>query len=593
MNKFAIILTIYYIYQSILNIMEKRNYKVLYFTIISTFFISSSFAQLLTSNGAKFFTANGSLIQINGTARIIGNTFTNNGQSIITGDFVNDGTTNGNGSYLVSGDWYNNSVFNCGSSSVFLVGNTQLIRGTQVSIFNNLTLDGVPASIKSQSINSTVSNTLDLKDHELATGTFVMLVNNTNTNAIQRTTGFVSSVGIGRLSRMTNSNNAYLFPVGSSAPAIIYRPIDITPSSIAVNIYSAALVNSPAPSLNNDDSLCLVNPNFYHLIDRNGATTANIKSYYISAIDGTYNSIAHWNSTPIPEWHITDLNNITGNIAPFDFASTSVAWNSFATDSFILAKRGPIIKNLSGLKAICDSSQTAYTVNGPAGANYSWNVNGGTIINAPNSNNSIDVVWTNPNGAHDITAQYLTPGCNSNLLTFNITVNPKPLASFTYNPNSNLNTNELINFLNGTTGGVDYTWNFGDSISTTNINPYHEYENGGNYFVTLISTNQFGCKDTSRQQIYIPGDLQISNVFTPNGDGYNDYFKIRNAGSDYRLLIYDRWGSIVFDNQNNRAGWDGRTAAGNNAPSGTYYYVVTFNTNEGTQNKRGSLTLIR
>lgn len=65
-------------------------------------------------------------------------------------------------------------------------------------------------------------------------------------------------------------------------------------------------------------------------------------------------------------------------------------------------------------------------------------------------------------------------------------------------------------------------------------------------------------------------ELEIPNVFTPNGDGVNDYFFIK--GSDQipsSVSIYNRWGIKVFESNDYHNDWDGE-----NLPDGVYYYVV-------------------
>lgn len=76
-------------------------------------------------------------------------------------------------------------------------------------------------------------------------------------------------------------------------------------------------------------------------------------------------------------------------------------------------------------------------------------------------------------------------------------------------------------------------------------------------------------------------DIDVGNVFTPNGDGINDFFGIYDdrAVKVSRILVYDRWGNTVFENTNLpdvRRLWDGRTAGGREAPEGVYYYVIEY-----------------
>lgn len=84
--------------------------------------------------------------------------------------------------------------------------------------------------------------------------------------------------------------------------------------------------------------------------------------------------------------------------------------------------------------------------------------------------------------------------------------------------------------------------------------------------------------------IVIPGGTQvfIPEGFSPNGDGINDYFVIRNAGGQrVTLEIYNRWMTLVYKNEDYRNDWNGTTNNGlrvggtsQGLPDGTYFYVV-------------------
>ena len=104
-------------------------------------------------------------------------------------------------------------------------------------------------------------------------------------------------------------------------------------------------------------------------------------------------------------------------------------------------------------------------------------------------------------------------------------------------------------------------WDFGDGIKdSSNVTPTHTYAAPGTYTVNLIATNSFGCKDTILKTIDVkPGfTFYIPNAFSPNSDGVNDIFKGTGIGiKDYTLLIYDRWGNLVFKSTNLENGWDG------------------------------------
>ncbi len=70
---------------------------------------------------------------------------------------------------------------------------------------------------------------------------------------------------------------------------------------------------------------------------------------------------------------------------------------------------------------------------------------------------------------------------------------------------------------------------------------------------------------------------EISNVFTPNGDGNNDLFLL-----DFPFIkatIYNRWGQKIFEVENNGGSWDGRTTSGTIVSNGTYFYIIETEVN--------------
>ena len=87
----------------------------------------------------------------------------------------------------------------------------------------------------------------------------------------------------------------------------------------------------------------------------------------------------------------------------------------------------------------------------------------------------------------------------------------------------------------------------------------------------------------------------IPNIITPNNDGLNDGFGIKNNGVDeYGLTIFNRWGQIVFERQAREIQWNGTTNSGTDLEAGTYFYVlVVDNGSKGTFEKTGFITLVR
>lgn len=151
------------------------------------------------------------------------------------------------------------------------------------------------------------------------------------------------------------------------------------------------------------------------------------------------------------------------------------------------------------------------------------------------------------------------------------------------------------------------------SLEPTNVY-YSESKNGIPYRVELnVKSADYGCDTTFTTGIIVlPVKLKIPNIFTPNGDGINDFFIIDkedptssdeesrksrsqeyesyNILSDYylssKLTIFNRWGRIVYTSSDYRNDWDG-----GKLPDGTYFYVLECVGQYSNQRYQGSVTI--
>jgi len=127
--------------------------------------------------------------------------------------------------------------------------------------------------------------------------------------------------------------------------------------------------------------------------------------------------------------------------------------------------------------------------------------------------------------------------------------------------------------VNGGTGPFDYSWDNGETSEfITDLT-------AGTY--TVIVTDDMGCEHEESYILDQPLAVVMSNAFSPNGDGMNDVFTIKNIDRypENTLIVMNRWGNVVYEKYNYQNEWDGTpnkgvVMYGNKVPEGSYFYVL-------------------
>ncbi len=142
--------------------------------------------------------------------------------------------------------------------------------------------------------------------------------------------------------------------------------------------------------------------------------------------------------------------------------------------------------------------------------------------------------------------------------------------------------------------GINSSWvndgnNHAAGFTYTVANLIEDGAVGTPYITRMIITNEFGCTDTSEALIWNIGTEGYYNIFTPNGDGVNDVFRVDNTSlKTFKVEIFNRWGAKVYEWENDYTrGWDG-----GDSPEGVYYWTLIGVYQDGTEfQKQGSVTL--
>lgn len=262
----------------------------LFFRYIFFYSIAAIFSLNVSAQGG--FNIYGAKVNVNTG----GNIYSEGNIKIESGGLISN-----SGTIKVSSDWINNSGDTAVPTGfVLLNGDTQLISGTDVTVFDTLELSGTGR--KELGINTAIDSILILNDREFFTDSFTLTINNTDSAAISRTSGFVSSDSLGTLIRLMADTTTYLFPVGSNEGTDRYRPIEITPASVTAQSHAVRFINNDpqADGYNANmrgKGIVYINDIYYHEIkQQNSNEMADVNFYFNRNEDGDFKDAVNWNT---------------------------------------------------------------------------------------------------------------------------------------------------------------------------------------------------------------------------------------------------------------------------------------------------------
>jgi gliding motility-associated-like protein len=405
----------------------------------------------------------------------------------------------------------------------------------------------------------------------------------------------------------TSANNDYALSV--SGAGAVWTFSGLSPSNVGPLCFTATLIVDALPITSVDvvtnvnragtSPDCTINLPVPPLCSISGLTAAVPSA--CNPVDNSYTVAITVTYTDPPTTGTLDINGESFPITPSPQTVTltngliafggPVAINaSFSEDPGCTITVGALytspdaccsISGLSaGLRTVCDAS--ALTYGQEVIVTYSDEPTGDLVVNgqtfsitsSPQTVNLIGLVVDG--NAVDVTAQFtVEPSCTATSVSlFESEVVSEPIFS-------------SINCINGLTDlpttssdGITGLWSV-KSIAEPTV---------------YIFTPDLGfCADSTSLTLPFCRELLIPNVFTPNGDGENDGFTITSDKlTSLDVVIYNRWGQVVFSWTSLNGSWDGRTISGIASPEGTYFYiakVVGVDGEESTQ--KGTFSLLR
>lgn len=339
--------------------------------------------------------------------------------------------------------------------------------------------------------------------------------------------------------------------------------------------------------------------------------------------DCTWNNFFElWNSGVATSANICIVNQSTavgGNDFSLDDISFSTTCTS--TDTIIVTQNATPIVNLNNT-AICIGQSVILDAENP-GATYLWQDNSvnQTFTATTSGQYSVDVTENGCTGSGTAIISTYIANVNAMASSLLICENEEVTLSATGTDN--------IFWSNGIQNGVPFTLNSTTTYTVTGtdnnqcedqetititVNPTYDntlnfeifegdsvmiagayQNNSGTYYESLFSIN--GCDSTTTYilEVLVQDSIFIPNIFTPNGDNFNDLFlPIFVNIKTFKCDIYNRWGSEIYSWSNSNNGWDGKTKSGDESPEGTYFYIMTtINHKEEEEIIKGSVTLLK
>lgn len=251
-------------------------------------------------------------------------------------------------------------------------------------------------------------------------------------------------------------------------------------------------------------------------------------------------------------------------------------------DSLLVSVNAIPLANAGSAQTICEGSSVVLL--GSGGEKYQWQ---------PANSLTSDTIPQPTATPTDSTLYHLTVSNGNCTRTDSVMVNVLHLPKANAGKSFTIFEGDQVQ-LNGTIGGddVQFFWLPNYNISNPNVlNPFVYPSFDTTYYLHVVS--QQGCGEAiSKTFIRVYKKISIPNAFSPNGDGINDYWEIKDLYTypTAEVNVFDRGGQVVFHSVGYSNPWDG-TINGRPVPIGTYYYVI--NLKNGTPPRTGSILVIR
>jgi gliding motility-associated-like protein len=265
----------------------------------------------------------------------------------------------------------------------------------------------------------------------------------------------------------------------------------------------------------------------------------------------------------------------------------------------------PPVAAFDSIPPACEPYTITMTNNSEYAETYRWEFGDGGISTAENPTYTYY-----ESGIFRITLTVTGPG-GTDIESKLIKVNATPRAYFEVAPDFVYVNDEKVRCFNLSEGAESFIWEFGDGDTSQVRDPYHKYMQEGVFDITLHAYSADGCYDSYTLSPAVTvepaGEITFANVFRPNKDGpLGDdvdnlssgqidmmfFPPVREQVSEYKLQIFNRSGTLLFESNSINKGWDGYYK-GRLVMQGVYVWYVEGKYANGKPFKKvGDITLL-
>jgi gliding motility-associated-like protein len=240
----------------------------------------------------------------------------------------------------------------------------------------------------------------------------------------------------------------------------------------------------------------------------------------------------------------------------------------------------PITKN----EIFCKNDKKTIGALTPNGTKYQW-------FNSVTNTTALNINTLLVSGTYYVKEVNTTTGCESGRVSAVVVINEVPTPTLNQDGQNfcGLDNPTLQSLANNIVTNGNFFWF--DAAASGNKLDYAELLIDGSTYYGFNFSSSTNCYSdpiavtVSLANCNVTPDFFIPDGFSPNGDAINDTFRIPDIEfiyPDYLVEIYNRYGSLMFKGNRNKAEWDGKNSDSNMnldgiAPNGIYFYIINFN----------------